>query len=62
DMRGARSIFAKQSLPCESKNAFLAPFPPGSPEGTRGKGVLSIKWSIHLIEGIVQQPLSGKPD
>ena len=26
-------------MPCGSKNAFLAPFPPGSPEGTRGKGV-----------------------
>ena len=39
DLCAARSIFAKQSMPCESKNAFLAPFPPGSPAGTRGKGV-----------------------
>ena len=36
---GARSIFAKVSLPSESKNAFLADLPPGSPEGTTGKSV-----------------------
>ena len=38
-MYAARSIFAEQSLPCGSKNAFLSDFPPGSTEGARGKTV-----------------------
>ena len=48
-MYAARSIFAEQSLPCGSKNAFLADLPPGSPgrgkrqirRGKRGKGTES---------------------
>jgi len=48
----------KQSMPCESKNAFLAPFyAQESRRDERKRRFMSIKWRIHLIEGAVQQPL-----
>ena len=47
----------KQSMPCESKNAFLAPFyAQESRRDERKRRFMSIKWRIHLIDGAVQQP------
>jgi hypothetical protein len=46
-------------MPCESKNAFLAPFyAQESRRDERKRRFMSIKWRIHLIDGAVQQPLT----
>ncbi len=49
-MYAARSIFAEQSLPCGSKNAYLADLPPESVEDARGKSVGGFR------RGVVRPP------
>jgi len=57
-LRGA--FLLKQSVPCGSKNAFLAPFyAQESHRDERKRRFKSIKWRIHLIERAVQQPRAG---
>ena len=46
-MYAARSIFAKQSLLCGSKNTFLADLPPGSVTDARGKSVWGVPQGGH---------------
>ena len=56
-MCGARRFFAKRSLRRESKKSFIAPLPPGSPAGTRGKGEeVSDRGTCPPIGGLCNSP------
>ena len=70
-MYAARSIFAEQSLPCGSKNAYLADLPPGSPKwderqirpgGSAGGSQDPIAVTIQsMTEWLRHRPFSQQP-